>query len=89
MIYSRINNPAPPPSCNRIVNGIVTYEVVGWSVELKHIGFLLPMTIIILIALTLIIIAWIKGDKTFLYEFEPIFTSVERLNRQVDYNLQR
>jgi hypothetical protein len=52
------------------VNGTVKYEVVGWSVEAKHIGFLLPMTIIILIALTLIIIASIKGDKA-LYEFDP------------------
>ena len=70
MIYSRMTNPAPPPSCNRIVNGIVKYEVVGWSVERKHIGFLLPMTIIIFISLTLIFIAFIEGDSVF-NEFDP------------------
>ena len=49
LLYSL--NATPPASCIRTVAGSVTYETTGWFVKRSNIGFLIPYTLINLIAL--------------------------------------
>jgi len=55
LIYQTVLN--PPDSCVREVTGTVNYMVMGWSVNYESIGFLIPMTLVILAALIVLIIA--------------------------------
>ncbi|KAF8984978.1 hypothetical protein BDQ17DRAFT_1496433 [Cyathus striatus] len=68
LIYSAFQG--RPPSCNRTVNGVASFEVVGWSVDIRHVGFLMPMTLVNLAALIVLIIA-IVMSKTVAKRFDP------------------
>ena len=43
-------NVTRPSSCDRTVNGTLSYETLGWSVKFENIWLLLPMTIINLVS---------------------------------------
>lgn len=60
-----------PASCNRTVNGTFTYSVLGWSVKLEHIGFLLPITIVNLASFVIMILAIIV-TKPASYDSDPL-----------------
>ena len=55
LIYQTVLN--PPDSCVREVTGTVNYMVMGWSVNYESIGFLIPMTLVILASLVVLIMA--------------------------------
>jgi hypothetical protein len=61
LIYSTVLN--PPDSCVREVTGTVNYMVMGWSVNYESIGFLIPMTLVILSALIVLIMAMINAKS--------------------------
>jgi hypothetical protein len=69
-LYATITNPAPPPSCIRTVNGTLSAEVMGWVAKPVHIGFLMPMTILNVVALVVILKA-ISQSKGGCYELDP------------------
>jgi len=61
-----------PSSCNRTVDGSLTYVVLGWSAERQHVAFLVPMTIINLTSLFLIIMAMVwAGVQIGSYDSNP------------------
>ena len=56
--------PSPPPaSCNRTVTGVLSAEVTGWVAKPVHIGFLMPMTILNLISLTIVLICMARVKR--------------------------
>jgi len=59
-----------PESCNRKVNGSVSYMVLGWSAVHAQVGFLMPMTFLNISALIIIIMAMVvaRGDA---HEYDP------------------
>jgi hypothetical protein len=61
MLYSTVLN--PPDSCVRQVTGAVNYLVMGWSVNSESIGFLIPMTLVILAALIVLIMAMVSAKS--------------------------
>ncbi|KDR68394.1 hypothetical protein GALMADRAFT_231359 [Galerina marginata CBS 339.88] len=61
LLYSTIAD--RPSSCDRTVNGSVTYSLLGWSGEPEHIGFLMPMTIVNLAALLLILLVIYQASQ--------------------------
>jgi len=69
-LYSTVTNPAPPPSCMRTVNGTLSAEVMGWVAKPVHIGFLMPMTTLNVVALVVILKA-MSRSKGGCYEFDP------------------
>jgi len=69
-IYSTLTIPAPPSSCTRTVNGTLSAEVIGWVAKPLHIGFLMPMTILNVVALVIILIAMFQS-KGGCKEFDP------------------
>src|SRR5215217_2956991 len=69
LIYSTVEN--PPASCRRDVPGEVTYTVFGWSGELEHIGYLMPMTFLNLAALGIILTAIIISKPGILDLTDP------------------
>ena len=44
------------------MDGSLSYQVTGWTVELQHVGFLMPMTIINLVSLLLLLTAIFIGE---------------------------
>jgi len=60
-----------PASCNRTLTGTFTYRVLGWSVKLDHIGFLMPITIVNLASFFIMILA-IIGTKPVSYDSDPL-----------------
>jgi len=59
-----------PASCNRVVSGSLSYEVLGWSAVLEEVGFLMPMTFLNIFALVCVIMAMAmaRGDAD---EYDP------------------
>jgi len=59
-----------PASCNRVVNGSISYVVLGWSAVLAEVGFLMPMTFLNISALIIIIMAIVmaRGDA---HDYDP------------------
>jgi len=49
----------------------VKYQVRGWFVELRNVGFLMPMTILNLAALVIILVAMFNA-KASGYKFDPL-----------------
>ncbi|KAF8989120.1 hypothetical protein BDQ17DRAFT_1373506 [Cyathus striatus] len=68
LLYSAF--PGRPSSCTRLVNGIASFEVVGWSMDTNHVGFLMPLTSINLASLVILIIA-IFMSKPAAKRFDP------------------
>ncbi|KAF8979487.1 hypothetical protein BDQ17DRAFT_1338220 [Cyathus striatus] len=68
LLYSTFSG--RPPSCTRMVNGVASFEVFGWSVDNRHVGFLMPLTLVNLAALVILIIA-IVVSKTVTKRFDP------------------
>ena len=63
--------PDRPPSCNRtLTGGFVEYQTRGWSVELRNVGFLVPMTILNLASLVIILVAMFNATDG-AYKFDP------------------
>ncbi len=91
LIYSTLDN--PPTSCIRAVEGTATYQVIGWSSKIIHIGFLMPMTLINLSSLIVIIIVLVvaRGKA---HSFDPTETrsllaaNTEESHRPKDWNDQ-
>lgn len=71
LIYSTVED--IPPSCVRTVEGNATFQVVGWSAEIEHIGFLMPMTLINLFSL-IIIVTVLVMSKGQAHNFDPTDT---------------
>lgn len=69
-LYSGTKDPAPS-SCYRSVKGTFNYQILGWSVNADHIGFLMPLTIVNLASLVLMIFA-ILGTKSGSYKYDPV-----------------
>ena len=61
MLYSTFTD--RPPSCDRMVEGLTIYTVLGWSVTLAMIGYLFPITIINLASLILLLVAMFRRKK--------------------------
>jgi len=68
LIYSTFPN--RPDSCNRIVTGSVSYLVMGWSADFQTIGFLMPMTLVILAGLVALLMALFSRRRGG-YKFDP------------------
>src|SRR5579859_6673824 len=51
------DKPAPPQPCMRFVNGTADYQLFGWFVTKRNVGYLIPITIINLTSLALFITA--------------------------------
>ena len=61
LLYSTVLN--RPDSCAREVTGTVNYMVMGWSVNSESIGFLIPITLVILAALIVLIMAMVSAKS--------------------------
>ena len=55
-------NVTRPSSCDRTVNGTLSYETIGWSVKFENIWLLLPMTIINLVSFLLLLTSMSIGE---------------------------
>ena len=60
MLYSTFTD---RPPCDRMVEGRTKYWVLGWSVNLGNVGYLLPMTIINLASFILLVVAMFRRKK--------------------------
>lgn len=69
LIYSTVDD--PPASCLRNVPGEVSYTVFGWHATLEQVGFLIPMTFLILAALGIILAAMIMSKADILDLADP------------------
>ena len=71
LIETAYNGPTPaPPSCHRPVNGILTYQVIGWHYNKTTIEALLPPTFINLASFILLLVAMFTGKKV-VYTRDP------------------
>jgi len=61
LLYSTISD--RPPSCSRDVNGTLDYMWMGLLVDVHHVGFLMPVTLINLVSLILILVAMFQAKK--------------------------
>jgi hypothetical protein len=63
LIYSSYGAPpGSPGSCMRAIAGQLSSEVIGWSADLKTPAYLIPLTLIIVTALMLLVVALFKAD---------------------------
>jgi len=69
LIYSTFPN--RPDSCNRTVTRSVSYMVMGWSADSRTIGFLMPMTLVVLAALVTLLMALLSRKRGG-YKFDPL-----------------
>ena len=53
----------PTASCNRTATGVLSAEVTGWVANPVHIGFLMPMTTLNLISLTIVLISMARVKR--------------------------
>ncbi|KAJ2921295.1 hypothetical protein H1R20_g15801, partial [Candolleomyces eurysporus] len=65
-----------PDSCQRAVNGILTYSVVGWypATGYAQVGLLIPMTLMNLASLAICATALKMGQLRYRYDFDPTDT---------------
>ncbi|KDR77667.1 hypothetical protein GALMADRAFT_209945 [Galerina marginata CBS 339.88] len=68
LLYSTFTD--RPASCNRTMNGVTVYSVLGWSVLNESFGFLIPMTLINLTSLVLLLVAMFR-TKRGSYKYDP------------------
>jgi hypothetical protein len=59
--YTEISK--PPDSCNRDVQGSLTYQVIGWHYNQTTIEGLLPATVINLVSFVLLLVAVFIRDR--------------------------
>jgi hypothetical protein len=55
---------SPPPSCNRTVGGMMSYEVIGWDANPKTAAYLLPLTLVSLSSIIMLSISIIKNPRS-------------------------
>jgi len=69
VIYSTVSN--RPTSCTREVTGVASLRVLGWYVTTSNIGFLIPLTLINLAALTALLLALAFAEGVHLHPRHP------------------
>ncbi|RXW15676.1 hypothetical protein EST38_g10179 [Candolleomyces aberdarensis] len=69
-------SPDFPDSCQREVNGVITYSVVGWypATGYAQVGLLIPMTLMNLASLAVCAMALKMGQLRYRYNFDPTDT---------------
>ena len=71
LMYS--TNEDQPQSCIRDITGEVSYQVIGWWSSAEHIGFLVPITFVNVMALVILCMAMFMAHEN-AYDFDPVDT---------------